>query len=42
MSDQSSSGDTFGSSELKAGHPPASKNNIIYLRKTKILFYIFF
>jgi len=38
MSDQGSSGDTSGSTELKAGHPPASKNNFIYLRTTIILF----
>jgi hypothetical protein len=40
MSDQGSSGDTSGSNELKAGHPPASKNNFIYLHTTIILFYI--
>ena len=31
MSDQISSGDTSGSSELKAGHAPARKNHFIYL-----------
>jgi hypothetical protein len=30
MSDHASSGDMSGSNELKAGHPPASKNNFIF------------
>ncbi len=36
MSDQASSGDPSGWSELKAGHAPASKNTFIYLSPTKI------
>lgn len=42
MSDQGSLGDTSGSSELKAGHPPASMNKSFFLftnaKKQKILF----
>jgi hypothetical protein len=39
MSDQASSGDALGSTELKAGHAPASKNNFILFDQNKRFFF---
>ena len=41
MSDHASSSDTSGSSELKAGHPPASENNLFLFKLTKNLILLF-